>query len=66
MRIDRIAAGDIVLAQIKGRSVHGEVTEIKDGVVLPPNLARRRMAPRQPPGDRDALAKDRKAHSNDP
>ena len=33
MRIDRIAAGDIVKASIKGRSVYGEVREVTDGVV---------------------------------
>ncbi len=33
MRIDRIAAGDIVKASIKGRSVYGEVREVSDGVV---------------------------------
>ena len=33
MRIDGIAAGDIVKASIGGRVVHGEVLEIRDGVV---------------------------------
>ncbi len=33
MRIDRIAAGDIVKAQIKGRTVYGEVSEIEDRIV---------------------------------
>ena len=33
MRIDRIAAGDIVKASIKGRVVYGEVREVTDGVV---------------------------------
>ena len=33
MRLDRVAAGDVIKAQIKGRTVWGEVTEIKDGVV---------------------------------
>lgn len=33
MRIDRIAAGDIVLAAVGGRRIYGEVTEVRDGVV---------------------------------
>jgi hypothetical protein len=33
VRIDRIAAGDVVKAAVKGRAVWGEVTEVKDGVV---------------------------------
>jgi hypothetical protein len=33
VRLDRIAAGDIVKASIKGRTVYGEVQEITDGVV---------------------------------
>jgi hypothetical protein len=33
MRIDGIAAGDIVKASIGGRVVYGEVLEIRDGVV---------------------------------
>lgn len=33
MRLDGIGVGDIVLARIKGRSVHGEVTEVTGGVV---------------------------------
>lgn len=33
MRVDRIAAGDIVKASIKGRVVYGEVLEVSDGVV---------------------------------
>lgn len=34
MRVDEIAAGDIVKVSIKGRTgICGEVTEIKDGVV---------------------------------
>jgi hypothetical protein len=34
MRVDGIAAGDIVKVSIKGRTgICGEVTEIKDGVV---------------------------------
>jgi hypothetical protein len=31
--VARIGVGDIVLARIKGRSVHGEVTEVTGGVV---------------------------------
>jgi len=34
MRTDRVAAGDIVMVAIRGRSgIYGEVTEIEDGVV---------------------------------
>lgn len=33
MRIDRISAGDIVKASIKGRGVYGEVREVSAGVV---------------------------------
>jgi translation initiation factor 2 gamma subunit (eIF-2gamma) len=33
MRIERIAAGDIVLCSVGGRRIYGEVTEIADGVV---------------------------------
>jgi hypothetical protein len=33
MRLDRIAAGDLVLCRIKGRSVYGEVREVADGSV---------------------------------
>jgi len=33
MKLERLAAGDVVKARIKGRTVWGEVTEIKDGVV---------------------------------
>jgi hypothetical protein len=33
VRVDRIAAGDIVKASIKGRTVYGEVREVAGGVV---------------------------------
>ena len=33
MTLDRVAAGDIVKASIKGRVVYGEVREVTDGVV---------------------------------
>jgi translation initiation factor 2 gamma subunit (eIF-2gamma) len=33
VRIERIAAGDIVQCSIGGRRIYGEVTEIKDGIV---------------------------------
>ena len=33
MRVDRISAGDIVKASIKGRTVYGEVREVAGGVV---------------------------------
>jgi hypothetical protein len=33
MRIDRIAAGDIVLCSVGGRRIYGEVTEIVNGVL---------------------------------
>ncbi len=33
VRIERIAAGDIVLCSIGGRRIYGEVSEITDGVV---------------------------------
>ncbi len=33
MKLQQIAAGDVVLARIKGRSVYGEVLEIADGIV---------------------------------
>lgn len=33
MRIERVAAGDIVLCSIGGRRIYGEVSEITDGVV---------------------------------
>jgi hypothetical protein len=33
MRVDAIAAGDIVKASIGGRAVYGEVLEIRSGVV---------------------------------
>jgi len=33
VRTDRIAAGDLVLCRIKGRSVYGEVLEISGGQV---------------------------------
>jgi hypothetical protein len=33
VRVDRISAGDIVKASIKGRTVYGEVREVAGGVV---------------------------------
>ena len=33
MRLERVAVGDVVKVRIKGRSLWGEVTEVKDGVV---------------------------------
>ena len=33
MRLERLATGDVVKAQVKGRTVWGEVTEVTDGVV---------------------------------
>lgn len=33
MRIERVAAGDIVLCSIGGRRIYGEVSEITEGVV---------------------------------
>ena len=33
MRLERLAAGDVIKAQVKGRTVWGEVTEVGDGVV---------------------------------
>ena len=33
MRLERVAVGDVVKARIMGRSLWGEVTEVKDGVV---------------------------------
>ena len=33
MRLERVAVGDVIKARIKGRSLWGEVTEIKDGIV---------------------------------
>ena len=33
MRLEGVAAGDVIRAQIKGRSLWGEVTEVKDGLV---------------------------------
>jgi len=33
MRLERVAVGDVIKARIKGRSLWGEVTEIRDGVV---------------------------------
>ena len=33
MRVERIAAGDIVLCSIGGRRIYGEVSEITDGTV---------------------------------
>jgi hypothetical protein len=33
MRLDRVAVGDLVLCQIKGRLVYGEVLEAADGQV---------------------------------
>jgi hypothetical protein len=33
MRVDAIAAGDIVKASIGGRMIYGEVLEIRDGIV---------------------------------
>ena len=33
MRLERVAVGDVIKARIKGRSLWGEVTEVKDGVV---------------------------------
>jgi len=33
MRLERVAVGDVIKARIKGRSLWGEVTEVKAGVV---------------------------------
>ena len=33
MRLARVAVGDVIKARIKGRSLWGEVTEVKDGIV---------------------------------
>jgi len=33
MRLERVAVGDVIKAQIKGRSLWGEVSEVKDGFV---------------------------------
>jgi hypothetical protein len=33
MRLERVAVGDVIKARIKGRSLWGEVTEVKDGTV---------------------------------
>jgi len=33
MRVERIACGDVVKVQVRGRTVWGEVLEVKDGVV---------------------------------
>ena len=33
MRLERLAVGDVIKAQVKGRTVWGEVTEVRDGVV---------------------------------
>ena len=33
MRLERVAVGDVIKARIKGRSLWGEVMEVKDGVV---------------------------------
>jgi hypothetical protein len=33
MRLEHVAVGDVIKARIKGRSLCGEVTEVKDGVV---------------------------------
>jgi hypothetical protein len=33
MRLERVAVGDVIKAQITGRSLWGEVTEVKDGTV---------------------------------
>jgi hypothetical protein len=33
MRLDRVGTGDVIKARIKGRSLWGEVTQVKDGIV---------------------------------
>jgi hypothetical protein len=33
MRLERVAVGDVIKARVKGRSLWGEVTEVKDGIV---------------------------------
>ena len=33
MRLERVAVGEVIKARIKGRSLWGEVTEVKDGIV---------------------------------
>jgi hypothetical protein len=33
MRLERVAVGDVIKARIRGRSLSGEVTEVKDAVV---------------------------------
>jgi hypothetical protein len=33
MRLERVAVGDVIKARIKGRSLWGEVTEVKAGIV---------------------------------
>ena len=33
MPLERVAVGDVIKARIKGRSLWGEVTEVKDGIV---------------------------------
>jgi hypothetical protein len=33
MRLEHVAVGDVIRARIKGRSLWGEVTEVKDGIV---------------------------------
>jgi hypothetical protein len=33
MRLDRVATGDVIKVRIKGRSLWGEVTQVKDGIV---------------------------------
>ena len=33
MRLERVAVGDVIKARIKGRSLWGDVTEVKEGVV---------------------------------
>jgi hypothetical protein len=35
MWLERVAVGDVIKARIKGRSLWGEVTEVKDGIVYP-------------------------------
>ena len=62
MRLERVAVGDVIKARIKGRSLWGEVTEVKDGIVYFSPISRScRVAARERARDHRSLAQDRTA-----
>jgi hypothetical protein len=69
MRLERVAVGDVIKARVKGRTLWGEVTEVKDGVVyftpISPAAGWRHASAREIIGHWRKTGRHRSSHDDD-